>query len=348
MKKDKIFVINKDFIIPLLRKLQKEYEIIAPVKLKGEDVVFNVITSVDEICLEYKNTLIPPKRFLFPQSEVIFKYKRLSNGDYQIQPAKFIENKRIIFGIRSCDVKGILILDKVFISGEYKDLYYQTRRENTTLISIGCTEPDINCFCLQKDTGPVLKEGFDLQLIPLNNKYTVHIGSAKGNYIIEKFGYFFQEAQAEDLEEEDKVVYEAKSKFSNRVGFYTITQKLKSGQVEEDLWEKLGEKCFVCGGCSYICPACSCFNIIDRPISEKEGIRIRSWDSCALFGFTRLASGLYPRKEKKDRIKHRFFLKLDYYSNKTSCTCVGCGRCITTCLGNIDMAEVIQMIRIES
>ncbi|MDI6703969.1 MAG: 4Fe-4S dicluster domain-containing protein [bacterium] len=344
MMDNSLLTMNKEYIIPLLRRIHKNQEIIAPVKEK-EDVLFSVIKSMDEITLDYKNAVLSPKGFFFPQQEVIFKYKEVS-GDYELS-FTITDKKRLIFGIRSCDLKALSFLDAVYL-GRYKDPYYQKKREDTTLINLVCVSPDTNCFCVYANSGPMAEEGFDLQFVPLSNRFTIHVGSKKGQDIVEKYHYLFQEGTQKDLDEEYEVVHETKTKFLRYGEFATITQKLIQEEVEESLWKMLGDRCQNCGGCAYVCPTCSCFNVIDRPTTEREGVRIRTWDSCTLFGFTHLAEGLNPRKEKKDRIKRRFYHKLDCYMGRWgTCGCVGCGRCVTACLGGIDMSHVIHQIRME-
>jgi len=46
--------------------------------------------------------------------------------------------------------------------------------------------------------------------------------------------------------------------------------------------EEIGNRCIECGGCTYVCPACTCFTVSDRQASANEVERVRIWDSCAL------------------------------------------------------------------
>jgi formate hydrogenlyase subunit 6/NADH:ubiquinone oxidoreductase subunit I len=71
------------------------------------------------------------------------------------------------------------------------------------------------------------------------------------------------------------------------------------------------------------------------------------WDSCQYAAFTLEASGHNPREHRKERMKRRFFHKVSaqYYNRDGTVGCVGCGRCIKTCLGTTHMPAVVAAIR---
>jgi hypothetical protein len=145
-----------------------------------------------------------------------------------------------------------------------------------------------------------------------------------------------------------EIVESTKNKFKAARAYFSKTiRKLTEGKVDKNIWEELGQRCFSCGGCSYVCPTCSCFDVMDLPKSNDEYNRVRTWDSCMFAGFTKEASGHNPRLEKKDRVYRRYYHKLSYqYVEKNETHgCVGCGRCIVTCLGHIDMPIVVEKIR---
>ena len=74
------------------------------------------------------------------------------------------------------------------------------------------------------------------------------------------------------------------------------------------------------------------------------------WDACALSGFTRMAGGHNPRKAVHDRRNRRFFRKLGHYfiQRELTMACVGCGRCVRVCHGDIGMASVVEILRRET
>ena len=96
-----------------------------------------------------------------------------------------------------------------------------------------------------------------------------------------------------------------------------------------------------------MCPTCNCFTVTDRVVSQGETERTRIWDACALGGFTRMAGGHNPRKAVHDRRNRRFMRKLNHYfiQRELSVACVGCGRCVNVCHGNVGMPSVVEIIR---
>jgi sulfhydrogenase subunit beta (sulfur reductase) len=123
---------------------------------------------------------------------------------------------------------------------------------------------------------------------------------------------------------------------------------LKDGSSDQKVWEYFGRKCIVCGGCTFVCPTCTCFNVYDHERAPGSGIRARAWDACLYGGFTREASGHNPRGTQALRLKRRHEHKLLYY-NETDiqgslCGCVGCGRCSDYCPVHIGALEVVKEI----
>lgn len=342
MTKDR-FILHKEHIIGFLRKLHKEYELIAPVKNVYGDTMFEVIPSMEGLNLElYQQTIMPPKNFFFPQIDTLFTYCR-DGSTYKFREV-FDESPRVIFGMRSCDIRAVLFFDVVF-QENFKDTYYLKRRKNTIMIGLGCNQPGKNCFCKSAKSGPFLTHGYDLQLTDLGDRFFVEIGRPKGEDLVKKWAYFFSPATPQDSEEQYETVLESESKFNYILDFDTTVNRLLNEEVDEKIWEELGDRCQNCGGCTYICPTCYCFNMVDKPTSENEGQRIRAWDACTLAGFTRLADGYNPYQERRDRIKRRFYHKLYYDKKRYNIpSCVGCGRCVDICFGHVDMISFIRLV----
>ncbi|MBU4185956.1 MAG: 4Fe-4S dicluster domain-containing protein [Proteobacteria bacterium] len=336
-------ILSKEHLKSFLRKISKRHELIAPVKNSSGDTLLEAIPSLDEVTLDLKSKpVMPAKNFFLPRSEVLFKYQR--KGKQYSFDEVLDDTPRILFGLRSCDLWGILFLDMIF-QENFKDRYYLNRRINTVLINIGCNEPMENCFCRSTKSGPFLTHGYDLQLTDLGDKFFVEIGRPRGRELVEEWNYFFSPATKKDREHQYEMILEAESRFHQIVDMNTAISRFMNDEIDERIWDELGNRCQNCGGCAYVCPTCYCFNIVDMPLSENAGERKRIHDSCTFTGFTRLAGGYNPRHEKKRRIRRRFYHKL-YYENKKHRrpSCVGCGRCVEICFGRVDMINFIKMV----
>ena len=258
----------------------------------------------------------------------------------------------MIFGMRSCDVAGLWMLDRHFLGGEHVDPFYKQLREQLFIVNVVCTEPgldiDEDCFCVCADTGPAAREHFDLQLMDLGEVVMVVAGSPAGEALLAD--PLFQKGAPEHVERRRARLTEVRKTFKKATSWYAATMRLISqGEVSDEAWEEVGRRCLECGGCSFVCPTCNCFTVSDRKIGEKEKEveRVRIWDSCALSGFTRMAGGHNPRKAVHDRRNRRFFRKLAHYyvQRQLSVICVGCGRCVNVCHGDVGMPSVVEMIR---
>jgi len=325
-------VIKKDKIKNWINELMKNYKVIAPVKEGDEDVFFRIIKSADDVCMDFQNTVLSPKEFFFPKSEKIFEFE----GDEISDSGSKIGRKRILFGVRPCDVHGLTILDNVY-KGEFNDPYYLQRRENTTIISLACSEPDENCFCKSLGTGPVLCDA-DLIITDLGDKYFIEAKTEDMNLV--NFD-IIKEAAPGDVELKDMKQKESEDK---------ITRAIELNKNLDDLHlESESRKCLGCGCCTYICPTCTCFDVSDESmISKQKGKRFRCWDSCMFPSFALLAGGENTRKEKSDRFKQRFYHKFKYYPEKYGkVMCVGCGRCTRKCPVNTDVVKIINYNKLD-
>jgi len=360
------FILNKNHLSYWLRQLRKNRELIGPLMNSGNgipgnsqtfgganDIVFKSVDRIHEIVLDCPASLPSPKEFLFPQYEPMLKYNRGETTDKQktdeISSGFHITDlkdrtRRVIFGVRSCDISALKLLDKFYLEG-YSDPYYAARRENTLFISIVCNNPDPTCFCIGLGTGPYLEGGFDIQMTDLGDRYFVQTGSSGGAKTVRAFSFLFSRPKKADYEDQYEAFLSSKARFQKRISLEGIRQMILEGKVKDAFWQSVAERCFECGGCVYECPLCTCFTVTDRVYSE--GIeRIRLWDTCMFKGFTRMAGGLLPNEKMVMRTKRWYYHKLIHYPETLGgFGCVGCGRCTITCPGRIDMATVATKIK---
>jgi ferredoxin len=327
------------------------YEVLAPFGEEGRDSFFDTVTDANrgQVQIHLPNPYYPPKRYVFPHIERLLKVKG-KNGEMKIEPT-YEEPRRAIFGIRSCDVAGLWHLDRFFLGRDFRDVYYEKRRKNLFLVNVVCTDPerDISedCFCLCTDTGPAAREHFDLQLMDLGDgEFMAVAGTAAGEELFTE--PIFRKGTDAHVERRKTLLTEVRKRFRTTTSWFSATVRyISQGAILEKTWEEIGNRCLECGGCTNVCPACTCFTVSDRQVGPDEIERVRIWDSCALGGFTRMAGGFNPRRAVHDRRNRRFFRKLAQYfiQRELSMACVGCGRCAAVCHGDIGMPSVVEMIR---
>jgi ferredoxin len=344
-------IVERADVLKIVDLLQERgYEVVAPFTGRGRDTYFNTVTpkNRDRIQLHLPNPYYSPKRFVLPQIERLLTVRR-RNGSVDIQPTVEAP-RRAIFGIRSCDVAGIHHLDRFYLGRGLKDTYYAARRSGLFLVNVVCTDPnqDIGeeCFCLCADTGPAARDHFDLQLMDLGNEWMAVAGSPAGEALFTD--PIFRKGTAEHTSRRREILTAARTQFKTTTSWFPAAIRyISEGRVPDQTWEEIGKRCLECGGCTYVCPACTCFTVSDRKSGPDEIERLRLWDSCALGGFTRMAGGFNPRRAVHDRRNRRFFRKLAHYfiQRELSMACVGCGRCTAVCHGNIGMPAVVEMIR---
>ncbi len=346
----KSHLLRKDMIKELCLSVSAKWELYLPIEDLAGEIQFTRLNKrdkilIDRIRLDYKYLTIPPKVIVFPQLESLFEFR----GTKIIETLK-PRHKKILFGIHPCDAKGILFMNN-FFKRDFKDIYYLNRALDTLLIVVGCNNPLDTCFCSSVKTGPFLtysgdKEAadFDLQLTDLGKQYLVEIGSKRGEEFISIYAKFFTKASRGDVILARAIKHNAEKSININIDIKEVIKRFCEDDIPQHIYDRIAQRCIYCGGCLYVCPTCSCFNIFDEKI-DKYGKRYRNWDACVFEGYTRQASGYNPRKEKGIRAARRYEHKLKYdYLTMGKSGCVGCGRCLVSCPVNIGMSQVIQEV----
>jgi len=345
-------LLKKDNVKALCIKACSEWETYIPVEAVEHDAHFVKIndkekkSALDNLNLDYESLVIPPKAIAFPQLESLFEFQ---NG--KISETVQSPRKKLLFGLRACDVKGILFVDE-FFKREFQDIYYLSRSADKLLVLVGCKRPPRDCFCTSTKTGPFLpvrynpdkaiESEFDLQMVDVSDAYLVEIGSKKGQEFVSSYREFFDEASEEVIVQSEKAKLAAQNAISLKVDFEKAVKNFCENRIPRDFYEKIAERCIYCGGCIYVCPTCTCFNVFDEK-HANSGARYRNWDACVLEGYTREASGHNPRQEKWLRTARRYEHKLKYDYLATGMSgCVGCGRCLASCPVDIGIVQAIE------
>ena len=336
-------LLKKDHLVPLLRKLGKEYRLVAPVRNRHGDTLFAEVESVDTMAMDLDHQPQESlKPFLFPQQETIASYRADQEG-YTFAPVRPTPPATLYFGVRSCDLAGILYMDVIF-SQRTREPHYLGRRHNAVLVGFNCNAPFPNCFCDATKNGPFSDIGADLQLTDLGDCFLVEPGRAQGAAILSRWPQFFAPAAEADVKKQYQLSLEARGGFKRRVPVDAAIRRLAEDAVAETVWQQLSLRCQDCAGCAYVCPTCTCFTLVDRPRAATSGERLRCWDACTFAGFTRMAGGHNPVDQKTAAIRHRFLHKLKFDVEKHGRpSCVGCGRCLDICFGGTDVARFAEL-----
>ena len=316
----------------ITRLLEEGYRVYAPVK-EGNYHVFRVVKSADETDFDYINTKKSPKEVTFPENEVLIKY-----GEW-VEELPEQPDRLAIVGIRPCDVKGIRLMDRVFLE-DITDPYYEAKRKNLLIIGYACNQAGDYCFCSSVGIKPYSSEGVDILVTNLNGRQIVEVVSDAGKELAANFE--LTDASAEDIEAKKELEKKVMESFTRKVDTENLEERMKRA-FDSDYWKEVATNCISCGTCTYLCPTCFCFDIFDD--GELKGVRIRAWDSCQFPLHTLESSSHNPRPEKWQRLRNRFYDKFYYMLvRKGELYCVGCGRSSAACPVGIDIAEVIDNV----
>ena len=304
------------------------------VKSKGNKFAFGPLESANELRLDYDVTLLPPKKYFFPQRETLFTYS-LANGQSAKNPAE--TKATVIIGVHPYDIVALFHMDEIFRETK-SDPYYFEKRNSTVIIGVNIQKmskwnfsPFMGCATVDY--------GYDLMLTDLGNRYAISVGSQKGGELLAKYAKNVTSALTRDItlvgQKKREIVNMSNQKFDFPTDL--IPELLKKTYGESGFWEEHSEKCLACGSCVLVCPTCYCFDVKDNPDLSMENVeRIRTWDGCLLEDFAKIASGENFRPTRPTRYRHRYFKKGKYLFDRFGfISCVGCGRCSSNCLPNI-------------
>ena len=316
-------------------------DVYAPVK-KDNNLSYQKISSAEDMNFECLNTNIPPKSIFFPQKEVLFTYEK-KDGQVKLTDTYKKSPPKVVFGVRPCDARSFKLLDNFFAFGDFKDTLYMKRRKDTVIIGLGCNEPRTTCFCTSVKGNPFNKEDTDIFFTDLGDKYLVESITDNGENLI-KNEKLLLTASRDDINKGESIAKEVTEKMKEQVKLDTAIENL-NGLYDDEMWKILGETCLGCGTCSFLCPTCHCFDVIDENLEKNKGQRVRLWDTCQFPLFTLHGSGHNPRPVKTERVRQRIYHKFNYYvKNYDLCGCVGCGRCLISCPCNQDIRDVLQTV----
>ncbi len=334
-----MYKIAKNDLASLFALIKKTNELYLPVKVADQT---NFAAWSEDACvdLETLKSVKSPKDVFFPQSETLYScFKEGKN--IKISPEALVDEPFVVFGMKACDVKGVEVLDKVFLS-EPVDSFYAARRAHGTIVALACHEPEESCFC--KVFGIDCAEPVaDVAAWMIGDELYWKAITEKGEKLTESVKDLLSDADENAVEEEKNAI----GAIVEKLPYANLSLEGWNGEVlnekfNSELWNELYKPCLACGTCTFVCPTCQCYDIKDYD-TGKGVQRYRCWDSCMYSDFTMMAHG-NNRTSQMQRFRQRFMHKLVYFpaNNDGMYSCVGCGRCVDKCPAALNIVKVIK------
>ncbi|MFF5264716.1 4Fe-4S dicluster domain-containing protein [Actinomadura viridis] len=243
-------------------------------------------------------------------------------------------------GVRPCDLRAILVQDRVLMGGEYADTSYRRRRERAFIVAVNCTEPGETCFCASMGTGPEAGPGHDLVLTELVDgdgppRYLAESGSDAGARLLD--GLAAEPAGPDDRDRGRAEVAAAAGRMGREMPAADMRDLMRD-TLDSPQWDDVAGRCLTCGNCTMVCPTCFCTTTEDvTDLTGDHAERWQRWDSCYDLEFSGLHGGSVrgsPRSRYRQWLTHKLGTWFDQFG---SSGCVGCGRCIVWCPVGIDL-----------
>ncbi|MFZ5591242.1 MAG: 4Fe-4S dicluster domain-containing protein [Bacillota bacterium] len=335
------YFLAKEKLPRLFELIMADSCLVAPRQISGHRYLFAPVLQAEEVALDYTNSHLPPKNYLFPQTQAMFLFQQ-GEGELRISPAG-AASRTVLWGIRPCDLQAINALDPVFF-GDYPDPLYRQKRENTLLVGQACDRPAAQCFCSTFGYGPDSSAGADIMLYPCTGGFLIAAFSPRGEEALASWQPLLLPVRPEQEQEVGQTLAVA-SQAVKKLDLNGVKEWLDKN-FQSPYWTELARRCLGCGICTYSCPTCHCFDIFDYSRKQEEGVRYRGWDSCMFADFTLMAGGHNPRPDRAARLRNRFMHKLKYHLDRYNLAgCTGCGRCVRLCPVNIDIREIISDLK---
>ena len=331
--------IAKENLSALFQMIATDNALYVPVN-NGNQVNFANWTEDAQVNLDALKTVKSPKDAFFPQSENLYTcYK--DGKKITIEPEELVNQNFVVFGMKACDVKGVEVLDKVFLADPV-DTFYAARRAHGTIVAMACHEPEETCFCKVFGidcANPVA----DVATWMVEGELYWKALTEKGEALTAAVASLLTDADEAKVEEEKKAIHAIVEKlpYSN-LSLEGWNGDALTEKFDSPVWEELYKPCLACGTCTFVCPTCQCYDIKDY--DTGHGVkRYRCWDSCMYSDFTMMAHG-NNRTSQMQRFRQRFMHKLVYFpaNNDGMYSCVGCGRCVEKCPSSLNIVKVIK------
>jgi ferredoxin len=342
----------------LVDAVAKTASFIAPAAIgegtAARETAFRELASPSELSLDRVNTKLSVKGVFFPQRETLLSFEGSAVQGVPAGP----DRPLVVFGVRPCDAKSLLFMDKVFEGRAtapgnvtHEDPYYVARRRASLVIALACDEPCASCFCTSVGGHPYGSEGADILASRRGGAgaaggedgFLLEPVTDKGRAFLAGHAALLAPAGADAQAAREARSREAAAKM--QVLDFSGVKEKADASFDSPVWDRIARICLGCGVCTYVCPTCHCFDITDETLGTK-GIRIRTWDACQYPLYTMHASGHNPRPAKRARMRQRIMHKYSYTVDTAgTVSCTGCGRCVRQCPVNLDIRQMVAAVK---
>lgn len=281
------------------------------------------------------------KRFAFAPREQLLTIER-ANGTFVAHATVPRTEKLAFLGVRSCDLAGLGVQDRIFLRDLYPDPYYHARRDGFFLVAVNCTRAVPTCFCASMATGPKARAGFDLAMTELEDQFVIEAGSRTGEAVLAELP--LSAASPEQVAGADAAIEACAKSQTRSIDNSQLPEGLYNAH-EHPRWDDVAARCLSCTNCTMVCPTCFCHAVEEVPsLARDSSQHLRLWDSCYTpdHGYIH---GKNIRPTIKDRYRQWLTHKVASWIDQFGMSgCVGCGRCITWCPVGIDLTEELRVI----
>jgi ferredoxin len=284
------------------------------------------------------------KKFVHPPRSVMIRARRTPGG-ISIDEPHHDAPAAAFFGIRSCDLAAIRVLDRVLLDPDHPDPIYRSRRADIFVVAAACSDPGETCFCASMNTGPSPTANFDLALTELSTRtgseYLVRSGSQRGTDLL---AVLSGRSTSDADHQAAAVQHDGAVESMGRV-LDPTDPPLAALDPEHPRWADVAERCLACGNCTMVCPTCFCTSVEETTsLDGAHSERSRVWDSCFTLDFSHLHGGS-TRTSTASRYRQWLLHKLVTWQEQFDMSgCVGCGRCITWCPVGIDLTVEVAAL----